>query len=88
MAGVLAAAIRVVNPCSKSGSGIFVVGSGCGGDGAVRQPALAVHVNVQRHTKVPLLTLPDLVHLGIARPWLERIEEGVEFALLFLDPIT
>ena len=49
------------------GQRVFVMHVGRRHHGAVRQPALAVHANVQLHAEIPLLAFACLVHIGVAR---------------------
>jgi hypothetical protein len=49
------------------GQWVFVVHVGRRHHGAVRQPALAVHADVQLHAEIPLLAFAGLVHVGVAR---------------------
>lgn len=69
LAGVGAVAVDTpLGSMEQIGQRMLVMHIGRCDHRAVRQAALAVHADVQLHAEVPLLALPGLVHLGVARP--------------------
>jgi len=69
LAGIGAVAIGTpLLPMRQFGQRLLVMDIGRRHHGAVRQAALAVHTNMQRHAEIPLPASPSLVHLGITLP--------------------